>query len=457
MYQTVTNAILSACLIAVTNAQSWPAFRGPSASGQQPHADGPAPPTTWDVPQRQNVKWATPLPGLGHSSPVVWGNRVFVTTAVSSGDRIFRPKIAARDGEVTNVDSAGDEPRHAWKLICLDLHTGNILWERVAHEGVPRIKRHLKNSHASATAVTDGRRVLAYFGSEGLHAYDMDGRLLWRADLGMVDVGWPYDPDYQWGVASSPVIHGKLVIVQCDNQEDSFIAAYDLETGRQVWRTARAETPSWGTPTVVEGRGRTMVVTNATEAIRAYDANSGKELWSLSGNSELTAPTPIAAHGLVFVTSGYRPIQPIYAIRVDASGDISLKAGATSNAGVVWSTTRGGPYLPTPIVIGDVLYVALNNGIVTAYEALTGQRIYQQRVANGAAISASPVASHGRIYLASEDGDVYVIRAGRQFELLATNRVGDVVLATPAISDGMILIRTDRQLVALSESGQTRQ
>ena len=162
--------------------------------------------------------------GLGHSSPVVWGRRVFVTTAVSTGDRIFRPKVVARDGEVTNVDSAGEEPKHRWKLMCFDLGTGRILGERVVHEGVPRIKRHIKNSHASATPVTDGRTVVVYFGSEGLYAYDMDGRLRWRADLGLVDVGWPYDPDYQWGVASSPVIHANVVIVQCDNQEDSFIA-----------------------------------------------------------------------------------------------------------------------------------------------------------------------------------------------------------------------------------------
>ncbi len=442
--------IVAASVVAGARAQHWPSFRGPGASGQPADA-GVAPPVKWDVPRRQNVAWATPLPGLGHSSPVVWGTRVFVTTAVSTGDRIFRPKVVARDGEVTNVDSAGEEPKHSWKLMCFDLETGRILWERVVHEGVPRIKRHIKNSHASATPVTDGRTVVVYFGSEGLYAYDMDGRLRWRADLGLVDVGWPYDPDYQWGVASSPVIHGNVAIVQCDNQEDSFIAAYSLETGNEVWRTPRPETPSWGTPTVVAAGGRTIVVTNATEAIRGYDVNTGKELWRLSGNSELTAPTPIAAHGLVFVTSGYRPIQPIYAIRPDAAGDISLKPGETSNGGIAWSMPRGGPYLPTPIVVGDLLYVCLNNGVIAAYLARSGERVYQQRVASGAAFSASPVASHGRIYLTSEDGEVYVIRAGREYELLAANTVGEIVLATPAISGGMILIRTDRHLFAVAD------
>ncbi len=345
-----------ALVVIGARAQHWPSFRGPNASGQ-PDSPSSAPPISWDVAQGRNVAWTAPLPGLGHSSPIVWGTRVFVTTAVSSGERIFRPKVLPRDGEVTNVDSAGAEPKQTWKVICFDLRTGKMLWERIAFEGVPKVKRHIKNSHASATPVTDGRRVVAYFGSEGLYAYDMDGRLLWKADLGRVDAGWPYDPDYQWGVASSPVIHRNLVIVQCDNQDDSFIAAFNLETGREMWRTSRDEVPSWATPTIVTTPERTIVVTNATEAIRGYDADSGKELWKLSGNSELTAPTPVAANGLVFVSSGYRPIQPIYAIRLNASGDISLKSGETSNSAVSWSTMRGCPQLPTPIVVGDLLYV----------------------------------------------------------------------------------------------------
>ena len=394
-----------ALVVIGARAQHWPSFRGPNASGQ-PDSPSSAPPISWDVAQGRNVAWTAPLPGLGHSSPIVWGTRVFVTTAVSSGERIFRPKVLPRDGEVTNVDSAGAEPKQTWKVICFDLRTGKMLWERIAFEGVPKVKRHIKNSHASATPVTDGRRVVAYFGSEGLYAYDMDGRLLWKADLGRVDAGWPYDPDYQWGVASSPVIHRNLVIVQCDNQDDSFIAAFNLETGREMWRTSRDEVPSWATPTIVTTPERTIVVTNATEAIRGYDADSGKELWKLSGNSELTAPTPVAANGLVFVSSGYRPIQPIYAIRLNASGDISLKSGETSNSAVSWSTMRGGPYLPTPIVVGDLLYVCLNSGVISAYEAATGQRLYQQRLGQGMSISASPVASHGNIYFASEDGDV---------------------------------------------------
>ena len=444
-----------ALVVGVARAQHWPSFRGPNASGQ-PDVLRSAPPIRWDVPQGSNVAWTATLPGLGHSSPIVWGTRVFVTTAVSSGERIFRPRVLARDGEVTNVDSAGAEPTHTWKVICFDLRTGKLLWERVAFEGVPKIKRHIKNSHASATPVTDGRRVVAYFGSEGLYAYDLDGRLLWKVDLGRVDAGWPYDPDYQWGVASSPVIHRDVVIVQCDNQEDSFIAAFSLETGREMWRTSRDEVPSWATPTIVTTPQRTIVVTNATEAIRAYDVDSGKELWRLTGNSELTAPTPVAAKGLVFVSSGYRPIQPIYAIRPDASGDVSLKAGETSSSAVAWSTMRGGPYLPTPIVVGDLLYVCLNNGIITAYEAATGQRVYQHRLGQGMAVSASPVASHGNIYVVSEDGDVHVIHAGREYKLVAVNTVGEVVLATPAISDGTILIRTDRRLVAVREPGGPR-
>lgn len=456
MMRAIGLVVLAATLDVTLDAQNWPSFRGDGAAGVAAAAS-PPPPVRWDVPRAVNVAWKTPIPGLGHSSPIVWRDRIFVTTAVSSASKaVFRPEPLSRDGEVTNVDSAGDEPAHAWKLLALDRRTGKVIWERTAHQGVPTVKRHVKNSHASSTPATDGKRVVAWFGSEGLHTYNMDGRLLWKVDLGAQDVGWSYDPDYQWGVASSPIIHRDMVIVQCDRQADSFIVAFDVQTGKERWRTERDEIPSWATPAVVEFDGGAVVVANATQAIRAYDLATGKERWRIEGNSELTVPTPIAAHGLVFVSSGYRPIQPIYAVRPGAKGDVTPAKDAPSNDHVVWSTRRGGPYITTPIVVGDILYVCANNGVLTAYRARTGERVYQQRVASGESFSASPVAANGHLYLASEDGDVFVVRAGEAFELVATNAIGEVVLATPAIAGGMILVRAERHLFALAGTESSR-
>ncbi|MBD0328339.1 MAG: PQQ-like beta-propeller repeat protein, partial [Pyrinomonadaceae bacterium] len=363
------------------------------------------------------------------------------------------PKSVFRHGLYGDVDSAKDESKHTWRVYCLDKRNGKILWVRTAYEGVPKVKRHIKASHASSTPVTDGKHVVALFASEGLYAYDASGNLLWKKDLGVLDAGWFYDPDYQWGHASSPIIYKDMVIVQCDLQKSSFIAAYNLKDGRQIWRTPREEIPSWGTPTVYEGKTRAELITNATKYIRGYDPLTGKELWRLSGNSEITTPTPIVAHDLIFVTSGYAPIQPIYAIRPGASGDISLKEGAESNEFIAWSKKRGGPYTPTPIIYGDYLYTCANSGVLACYNARTGERIYQQRIAErGGAFTASPVAADGKLYFTSEDGEIFVVRAGPKYELLATNQMGEVCMATPAISDGMIFIRTQYHIYGIDDN-----
>jgi outer membrane protein assembly factor BamB len=341
--------------VAVTTPRPWPSFRGPDASGV---ADGQHPPTTWDVKTGHNIRWKTPIPGLAHSSPIVWNGRLYLTTAVSSEEKTeFRP------GQYGAGDAAKDVVRHSWRVYCLDAKSGKIVWEQTAHEGVPKIKRHLKSSHANATPAIDGKHLVAFFGSEGLFCYDLDGKLLWKQDLGVIDVGAFNDPDLQWGTASSPVLYKNLVIVQCDRQKDSFLAAYDIDTGREVWRVARDEPPSWGTPTVYDGPPRAELITNGARYIRGYDPLTGKEIWRLGPNSEITVPAPVVGHGLIFVTNGYRPIQPIFAILPGATGDITLPEGQESGAQVAWSKTRGGPYQPTPIVYGPYLYVCNNNGI----------------------------------------------------------------------------------------------
>ena len=431
-----------------TRAQNWPQFRGPSASGV---AEGAAKPVKFDASKSENVAWKTAIPGLSHASPIVWGNKIFVVTAVSS------EKDETRFGAYGDVAPVKNDPKHTWKVYAVDKQKGTILWERVAYEGLPKVKRHPKSSHAASTPVTDGKYLIVNFGSEGLYAYDLEGNLLWKQDLGVLDSGWFYDPDYQWEYGSSPIIYKGFVIVQADIQKNSFIAAYDIKTGKLAWKTDREEMPSWGTPTVYEGAQRSELVTNGTRAIRGYDPATGKELWRLTPNSEITTPTPIVAHDLIFVTAGYPPVQPIYAIKPGASGDISLKDKQETNDFIAWSKQRGGPYMPTPLVYGDLLYTCSNNGVLTAYNAKTGERVYQERLGGtGAPFTASPVASDGKLYFSSEDGDIFVVKAGPKYEFLSKNPVGEVLMATPAVSDGLIIVRGLNHLFAFGDSSATK-
>lgn len=430
----------------VAQAQNWPQFRGPSASGV---VEGQPSAINWNVAKAVNVRWSIALPGLAHSSPVVWGNKIFVTTAVTSA-----AKDETRFGLFGDVAPVKDDPKHTWKVYALDKQTGKILWERIAYAGMPKVKRHPKSTHADSTPVTDGKYLITMFGSHGLYAYDLNGKLLWKQDLGVLDAGWFYDPDYQWEYGSSPIIYKNMVIIQADLQKDSYVAAYDIKNGKLLWKTPREEIPGWSTPTVVEGKSRVELITNGTKAIRGYDPQTGKELWRLTPNSEITTPTPVVAHDLVYVTSGYRPIQPIYAIKLgSATGDITLKEGKDSSDAIAWSKPRGGPYMPTPIVYGDVFYTCSNQGVLTAYNAKTGERLYQERLGGkGGAFTASPVASDGKIYLSSEDGDVFVVKAGPKYELLATNPVGEVMMATPAISDGLVIVRGVSHVFAFGQA-----
>lgn len=440
--------IALALVVSAAFAQNWPQFRGPNASGV---ADGHSLPVTFDVAKGTNIRWKTPIPGIAVASPVVWGDKVFLTTAISSD-----AGAKLKHGLYGDVEPSNDVTKHTWKVYCLNKADGKVLWDRVAHEGAPKTKRHPKSSQNSCTPVTDGKVVVAHFGSEGLFAYDFNGKLLWKQDLGKLNAGWFFDPDYEWGVASSPVIYKDTVIVQADIQKDSFVAAYSLKDGKQVWKTMRDEIPSWGTPTIYEGKPRAELITHATKFIRGYDPATGKELWRLAGNSEITTPTPLIAHGLIYVTNGYRGIQPIYAIRPGAAGDITLKENETSNASVAWSHKRGGPYTPTPVIYGDQLYIVNNQGVLSSYNAKNGERIYQERVGSGGSYSASVVAGDGKVYLFSEDGDVYVVKAGPKMEVLAHSSVGEVIMATPAISDGALFIRTMQHLVAVGAQSAER-
>ena len=439
--RTLLSIAMAALAATSPSAQQWPSFRGANASGV---ADGHATAVTWNVTTGENLAWKTPVPGLAVSSPIVWGNRVFVSTAVSSD-----PNQAIKTGLYGDVEPVNDASKHSWHLIAIDKTSGKVVWDRVAYEGIPKTKRHPKSSQASPTPVTDGTHVVVSFGSQGLYAYDFDGTLLWQKDLGLLNAGWFFDPDYEWGVGSSPIIYKNMVIVQCDIQRNSFIAAFDSATGKELWRTTRDEIPSWATPTISEIAGRAELVTQATTFIRGYDPSNGRELWRLSGNSEVTIPTPIVGPGFVIVTNGYRGVQPIFAIKPGATGDITPKEGQTKSDALVWSTNRGGPYIPTPVIYGDQLYILQNNGVLAAYKAATGDRLYQQRLGEGGAFSASLVAADGKIYCSSEDGDVYVVKAGPAFELLAKNAMGETLMATPAVSDGLLIFRGSKNVYAI--------
>jgi outer membrane protein assembly factor BamB len=421
----------------------WPSFRGASASGI---AEGYETPVSWDVNGSKNIAWQTVIPGLGHSSPIVWGDRIYVTTAVAEeGEQELKV------GLYGNIQPVEEDGVYEFKVFCLDKKSGAILWERTAHKGVPKVKRHPKASHANSTPATDGRHVVVFFGSEGLFCYGTAGELLWKKDFGVLDSAFFMVPTAQWGFASSPIIHNGVVVVQADVLKDSFLAALDVETGKELWRTPREDVPTWSTPTVHTGAAGTHVIVNGFKHIGAYDFETGKEVWRLGDGGDIPVPTPVAAHDLIFINSAHGKYSPIYAVRPGAKGDITLAPGATSSPHIAWSVRRGGAYMQTPLIYGEFLYNLQINGALTCYRAETGEQIYQQKVGDMASFSASGVASDGKLYFASEQGEVFVIKAGPEFELLSTNPMQDVLMATPAVSEGTLFIRSHHRLFAVAE------
>ena len=419
----------------------WPSFRGIRGAGV---ADGFPTATTWDVPAKTNVRWSIPVPGLGLSSPVIWGNKLCVTTAISG-----MQDAGLKPGNYGNIASVEDATSHTWKLLCYDKTTGKSLVDRTILSGVPKVKRHTKSTHASSTIATDGTRLAVMLGSEGLHVFDMDGKPLWSKDFGVLDSGFFQVPAAQWAFASSPVIHDGVLIIQADVQKDSFLAAFDVATGKQLWRTARADVPTWSTPTIHQVGGQTQILINGWKHTGAYDFKPGAEIWKFNGGGDIPVPTPIVGHGLIFMTSAHGPSSPVLAIRETAKGDISLAAGETTNEHVAWSLPRDGAYLVSPVLYRDQLYVTKTNGAFNVFNAKTGERVHQGRLGNGTtAFTASTIAADGKLYFVGEDGDVHVLKAGT-FELLATNPLGAVSLATPAVSEGVLYFRTAAGLIAI--------
>ena len=423
--------------------ENWPSYRGVRASGITHNQDIPL---TWDVKSGENILWKIPIPGLGHSSPVVWKDRVFITTAVGKGDKPYL--------KVGLYGASPDHPEnyiHHFRVYCINRKTGKITWEKTAHSGIPQVKRHIKSSHANCTIATDGKHLVAFFGSEGLYCYNMEGKLLWKKDFGYLDAGAFVAPKIQWGFGSSPIIYKDRVIVLCDVNNQSFITALNVENGKEIWRTLRDENPTWGTPTIHEGSERIQVIVNGYKHIGAYEALSGKELWKFKGGGDVPVPTPVIGHGLVFITNGHGRLRPIYAIRLDAQGDISLTKGETSNKFITWYKPRRGAYQPTPIVYGSYLYVIKNNGLLACFRAKTGEELYRHNVGDNSAFTASPVAADGKLYFTDEYGNISIIKAGLRYQCLSTNRMHEVCLASPAISGKTLFIRTSEHLYAIGK------
>lgn len=420
----------------------WPGFRGPGAAG---FIDGKPTPTEWDAKSGKNIKWTTPIPGLGHASPVIWGDSLFVATAESEGDSSLKVGLY---GSIAPID---DVSKQTWRLLCLNKNTGKVLWNRIAHEAAPRIKRHPKATHANSTPAVDERHIAVFLGSEGLFCFDHDGNLKWKKDLGPLDAGYYVVPGAQWGFGSSPVIHENKVIIQCDVQKDSFLAALDLETGDELWRTPRDEVPTWSTPTVNVTAERRQIIVNGYKHIGGYDLATGKELWKVKGGGDIPVPTPVVAGDLVYLTNAHGGLAPLLAVKTSATGDLGTLSDAAKGPYVAWSYDRRGSYMQTPLVYRGLLYAARDNGVLSVFDAADGKLKYSERLGKGASgFTASPVAADGKVYYTSEEGDVFVLEAGPEFKLLSTGALGEVCMSTPAISDGRLYFRTQGHVVCIA-------
>lgn len=416
----------------------WPQFRGPGARGV---SDDAGLPTSWST--TENVIWVVDIPGLGWSSPIVWDDTVYVTSVVSS-EPVDQPIGGLYRGSETWQPS---DAEHRWLVHAVDVETGSVKWESEVHRGVPESAHHLKNTLATETAVTDGESVFAYFGNLGLFCLAMDGTVRWSHRIE------PRQTRLGWGTGASPVLHSDTLYVVNDNEEQSYLVAISKETGGELWRTDRDEGSNWSTPFVWENDLRTELVTTGSNKVRSYDLD-GNVLWELTGMSSITIPTPFAEHGLLYLSSGYLgdDARPVFAIRPGASGDISLTSGERSNEFIVWSQPQAAPYNPSPIVYGDYYYTLHDRGFFTAHDARTGEEVYsRRRIHVGAAFTASPWAYDGKIFVLSEDGDTFVIRAGPTFEVLGRNPLDELSMATPAIAHGSLFIRTASKLYRLAE------
>ena len=451
---------------AIYHETDWPSFRGTGARGV---AEGFPIRTKWNAApaagddstddEASGVLWQSKVPGLGHSSPVIFGDKIFLVTAVAAEGNV--PLQTKRGG---NVAAADDDGEQEWLVLCYDKASGKELWRKTARKSKPRATRHPKATHANTSVCVDGKHVVAFLGSEGLYCFDMDGELLWEKDLGVIDVS---KYGIGWGFASSPAMHGDKIVIVCDAPKDPYIAALSLSDGKEIWRKSRQGVceRGWGTPLIdVEGDAAQVVV-NGFPWIVSYDLESGNERWRVKGGGDNPVPSAFEAHGDFYITSAHGGPAPIVVVDRDATGNLSdggkqededagseaSDSGDKAGTGLVWRSERGGAYMSSPVVYEDYLYLGNSNGVVRCFNAKTGKSVFQKRLGPKAGVIASLVAADGKIFCASENGKVYVLKAGPKFEILADNDMGSPCFATPAFSEGVIYIRTTDRLVAIGD------
>ena len=421
----------------------WSQFRGYLASGWLDNANLPV---SWNIDKNENVLWNIEIPGLGLSCPVIWEDKLFITTAISAAD-----KEGLKTGIYGDIASVDNDSEHEWKVYCINKNTGAVIWDKIACTGIPEQKRHSKSSHANSTAATDGNYVIAFFGSEGLYCYDMDGNLIWKKDFGVLRSTFFRVESAEWEFASSPIIYDGKVVIQCDVMEDSFLTLFDIKTGNEIWKMNRDEYPGWCTPNIYKTDGNLRIAVNGYKHRGGYDFETGEEVWRMSGGGDIQVPTPIVGDGLIYFNSAHGPQSPILAIQKNAEGDITLNDGETTNSFVKWSYPRGGSYMQTMLLYDEYLYNLGWNGRIECYDPITGETIYKEKIGKSKSFIASLVASDGHLFAASDQGDVYVIKSGKDFEVVGTNKLKDICMVTPGITAGIIFFRTQSGLIALSK------
>jgi outer membrane protein assembly factor BamB len=431
MRLTLPLLFLSLTFTTSVRGDDWPSFRGPFARGV---ADDQSIPSTWNPESGDNVRWKQAIPGAGHGSVVVAGGKLYLITAVTDAE------IGFALGDERGPMPKDTEQQFSWRLYKLDAATGEIDWAKEAYSGVPRANRHPKSSQANTTPAAAEGTVVAIF-SQGLVAFDYAGNERWRKDLGVLDPGLFGDAGSQWGYASSPVIHQGRVFLQVDRHSGSFIAAYELETGEEIWRVERQEKPVWATPTIHVSDARQQLIVVGGDYDRGLDPATGEELWKFSRDLQVKTPTPFVADGLVVLAGGYRG-QALHGVRADARGDVEGEE-------LVWSSEKGGPYTSTPVAYGGRLFYVRDTGIFNVLDLRTGENLHRRRLND--TFSASPVASDGRVFFVSETGEVSVISAEPPFDVISQVDMGEPCMGTPAISDGTLFLRCRSQVWAIGD------
>jgi outer membrane protein assembly factor BamB len=443
------NNLLIICLLFVLfgNAQpagssrQWFMFRGHYASG---HLDNAGLCRSWNTETGENIAWKTEIPGLSHSSPIVWGENIYVTTAVSNNGN--EDLVAGIYG---SIDPVNDSSVHEWMLYCLDKSTGRVNWKQTCHKGIPLQQRHPMSSHANCTPATDGNYVVAFFGSEGLYCYKSTGELAWKHDFGTLKSAFFLVESAEWEFASSPLIHDGVVIIQCDVLENSFLAAFDLKTGKEIWKKQRDELPGWCTPNIYFDGDQARIAVNGYKHRGGYDFKTGDEIWKMPGGGDIPVPTPVTGDNTIYFNSAHGKLSPVIAIQSDARGELEL---AETGEYLKWAKLRGGSYMGTMLLYNGYLYNAAWNGKLTCYNAATGEEIYSEKAGSGNSYTASPVASDGVIYIADNDGKVYLIKAGPEFQMLGENALNESLMSTPAITENFLIFKTRNHVVGISGS-----